>query len=191
MTRHDTDAEARSRPGYAELCVMRWSLDHVLRMIYETAVAFDGDLISGIIFLSVIRANTQHLAETEQLEFSQSMGVIPDQARRPASVKSISDSLDLPYETVRRHLGKLQAAGYCERQDGRGYVVPEKVLLKPEFAAIIERNYSSFQLMLSRLHRSGLDVHQPQAKPWRDLRATSCDASETRTTLGARFAQCD
>jgi DNA-binding transcriptional ArsR family regulator len=158
------------RPGYAEHCVMRWSLDLVLRMIYETSVAFDGDLTAGIIFLALVRANTQHLSEPTQLEYSHTRGVIPDGARRPASVKSISDSLNLPYETVRRHLGKLKDAGYCDRQAGRGFIVPERVLMRPEFLAIIERNYASFQLMISRMQRGGLDVLQPLIRAAQPLR---------------------
>lgn len=177
MNRHHAQPATPVRPGYAEHCVMRWSLDLVLRMIYETSVAFDGDLTGGIIFLALIRANTQHLAEAVQLEFSHSHGVIPNRARRPASVKSISDSLNLPYETVRRHLGKLQAAGYCERQPGRGFVIPESVLLKAEFVAILDRNFASFQLMMSRLQRSGTDVLQPLMRSLPDLNGDGAGAS--------------
>ena len=158
MSRLDASMTASARHGFAEHAVMRWSLDFMLRMIYETAVAFDGDLTSGIIFLALVRANAQHLAEPVQLDYSITEGVIPDQARRPASVKSISDSLNLPYETVRRHLGKLMASGYCERQAGRGFVVPQDVLMRPIFAGVLERNYGNFQLMISRLHRAGLVV---------------------------------
>ena len=146
------------RPSFAEHCVMRWSLDYMLRLLHETSVSFDGDLTSGIIFLALIRANTQHLAEATQRQYSLERGVIPDDARRPATVKSISDSLNLPYETVRRHLGKLAAAGYCVRSNGRGYVATERVLQRPKFSGVLTRNLGHFHQMMDRLHRAGLDT---------------------------------
>ncbi len=163
------DTTPTVRPGYEEHCVMRWSLDYFLRLVYETSVAFDGDLTCGIIFLALVRANTQHLAETVQLSYSMNNGVIPDEVRRPASVKSISDSLNLPYETVRRHLGKLRAAGYCERVAGRGFVIPEQVLLRPEFKGVISRNHSYFQQMISRLQRAGLEIVNPPSRATGEL----------------------
>lgn len=147
-----------NRPSFAEHCVMRWSLDYILRMLHETAVTFDGDLISGIIFLALIRANTQHLAEATQRQYSLHNGVIPDEARRPATVKSISDSLNLPYETVRRHLGKLADKGYCVRSERRGFLASEDVLRRPLFAGVLTRNLGHFHQMIDRLNRAGLDM---------------------------------
>lgn len=151
------DASGAYRPTFAEHSVMRWSLDYMLRLLHETSVAFDGDLISGIIFLALIRANTQHLSEATQRQYSQEHGIILDEARRPATVKSISDSLNLPYETVRRHLGKLAAAGRCERAPGRGYLATESILRRPEYGALMSRGLGHFHQMLDRLHRADLD----------------------------------
>lgn len=136
---------------------MRWSLDYMLRALHETSVTFGGDLLSGIVFLALIRANTQHLGEAVELHYSMVHGVIRDEARRPASAKSISDSLNLPYETVRRRLRSLCAQGFCERR-GKGYLAPEAVLLRPRFNEVILRNYANVQLLLSRIERSGVDL---------------------------------
>lgn len=51
----------------------------------------------------------------------------PDESRRPVSVNAIATSLALPFETVRRHIGRLEAAGVC-RHAGRGVIVPAAYL---------------------------------------------------------------
>ncbi len=152
------DAVIPARPSFAEHCAIRFGMDYVLRLIHETSMAFDGDLVSGLIFMAAVRANGQHLADPVQQDFSNTVGVIPDDARRPVSVKSLSDSLNLPYETVRRRLAKLCAQGWCRRVAGQGYVVPEEVLLRVDSLGVMSRNYSNFQLMLARVQRAGLDV---------------------------------
>lgn len=165
MNRDNLEGGRAEKPGFAEHCIMRCTLDYFLRTVHETSRSFEGDLISGIIFVALIRANTQHLAETTQLEYSMSHGVIPNPVRRPASVKSISDSLELPYETVRRRIGRLCADGYCEHVPLQGFVVPERVLMRPEFIEVLARNHANFQQLLARVQRAGL-VTEP-ASPGR------------------------
>ena len=138
-------------------------MDYVLRMIREVTTTFDGDVMSGLIFLAAIRANGQHLAEPVQQDFSSKVGVIPDEARRPASAKSIADSLGLPYETVRRRLVGLCADGWCLRVPGQGYVVPEEVLLRADSLAVMARNHANFQMMFTRALRAGLDLQSQAA----------------------------
>ncbi len=151
------DDAAGVRSDYAEHCVMRWSLDYLLRALHETAVTFEGDLLSGIVFLALIRANTQHLGEAVEMSYSKTRGVIADDARRPASAKSISDSLNLPYETVRRRLRALCEQGLCVRQ-GKGYIAPEAVLTRPRFNDVLSRNYANVQMFLGRIERSGVEL---------------------------------
>ena len=112
--------------------------------------------MSGLIFLTVIRANGQHLGEPAQQSFSNDVGVIPDPSRRAVSTKSLADSLNLPYETVRRRLGGLCASGWCVRQAGGGYVVPEEVLLRPDSLAVLSRNLTYLQMLLARAQRVDL-----------------------------------
>jgi hypothetical protein len=159
MRRQNGALETIARLGAAH-AAMRWSLDLFLRMVHQISTSFGGDLTSGIVFLAVVRANGQHLAEISQLDYSLSMAVIPDEARRPVSAKSISDSLDLPYETARRHLKRLCAKGYCQRV-AEGYLIPQEVLERPDFTDVVARNFVNVQIMLSRARRAGLDVVPP------------------------------
>ncbi len=108
-------------------------------------------------FLALIRANTQHLGEAVELHYSKIHGVIRDEARRPASAKSISDSLNLPYETVRRRLQGLCAQGLCQRV-GKGYLAPESVLMRPTFMDVIMRNYANVQMLMGRIQRAGVEL---------------------------------
>lgn len=152
------NAPSAAKPSTAEHNAMRFGLDYLLRMIHEISRAFDGDLLSGLIFLAVVRANGQHLGEPAQLNFANHVGVIPDPVRRPVSTKSVADSLNLPYETVRRRLGGLCASGWCLKQPGGGYLVREEVLLRSDSMAVLSRNLTYFQMLLTRAQRAGLSV---------------------------------
>lgn len=84
--------------------------------------AFDGDLMSGLVFTAIRAANVKHITNTAP---AANRGVLPDSDRLPVSIGAISDSMRLPYETVRRHARKLVREGMCVRVGGRGLIVPQ------------------------------------------------------------------
>ena len=52
----------------------------------------------------------------------------PTPLRTPVTVYALARSLGIPYETVRRHVGKLKAAGICEAA-ADGVIIPARVFL--------------------------------------------------------------
>ncbi len=89
-------------------------------------VFFDGDLVCGLVFTAIRTANIKHITNATP---SITPEVLPDSDRRPVSTMAISNSMRLPYETVRRHAGKLVKQGKCIRV-GRGLMVPASAFHK-------------------------------------------------------------
>lgn len=68
----------------------------------------------------------------------------PDHERRPVSVRAVAASMQLPYETARRHIKRLEARGACVVGEA-GVVVPAAFLLTPGYL-------EGAQLWHQRLH---------------------------------------
>lgn len=58
----------------------------------------------------------------------------PDELRRPISISAVARSLRLPFETVRRRIGRLVEAGLCEMTP-RGVVQPATAVTGPVYLA--------------------------------------------------------
>lgn len=82
---------------------------------------FDGDLMTGLVFTAIRAANVKHITNTAP---GANRDILPDSDRRPVSMMAISNSMMLPYETVRRHTAKLMKQGKCVRVGRNGLVVP-------------------------------------------------------------------
>jgi DNA-binding transcriptional ArsR family regulator len=111
--------------------VVRLSSNFILRMAEPLALHI-GDLVTGLIFMDIVQANTEHLPDTIGGEAEGDWspdGFVPDSARRPVRPATLAERLGIPAETVRRHLGRLQKAGRVERIED-GYIVPALVLAR-------------------------------------------------------------
>ncbi|MGQ0582306.1 MAG: hypothetical protein ACT4O6_10250 [Reyranella sp.] len=86
-----------------------------------TADFWKGDLLRGLVYMAIWTANVKHITNTAPAE---TRTVLPDEQRRPVSALAISNSLRLPYETVRRHANGLLKDGICLRVGRGGLVVP-------------------------------------------------------------------
>jgi len=93
---------------------------------------FKGDLMSGLVFTAIRAANTKHITNTVP---GANKDLLPDSDRRPVSMMAISNSLRLPYETVRRHAAKLIRQGMCRRAGRDGLIVPTSTLRGMTFEA--------------------------------------------------------
>ncbi|OYY37232.1 MAG: hypothetical protein B7Y08_13790 [Rhodospirillales bacterium 24-66-33] len=93
---------------------------------------FKGDLMSGLVFTAIRAANTKHITNTAP---GANKDLLPDADRRPVSMMAISNSMRLPYETVRRHAAKLIRQGMCRRAGRDGLVVPTATLRGMTFEA--------------------------------------------------------
>lgn len=82
---------------------------------------FDGDLTTGLVFTAIRAANVKHITNTAP---GANRDILPDSDRRPVSMMAISNSMKLPYETIRRHTAKLMKQGKCVRVGRKGLVAP-------------------------------------------------------------------
>jgi hypothetical protein len=77
----------------------------------------------------------------------------PDVERRPVSVRAVAASMQLPYETARRNIRRLEAQGVCTVSEA-GVVVPASFMLSPEYfeAARIghERLHALYRMLTAR-----------------------------------------
>lgn len=97
---------------------MRFWAHHFLRAV-GLLTGHVGDLLSLILILAILRANVDD--------------------RRPISVAALAKRLDLPFETVRRHVVRLAAEGRCVRTP-EGLTIPPELLDGPEWTQIAQLN---------------------------------------------------
>ena len=123
--------------------VIRLSSDYLLRLA-EPVTRHMGDVVSGLLLMDVIHANTEHLPDTEGGDPAggwAAEGFVPDILRRPVRPTALSARLGIPLETVRRRLQRLVDADQCERMED-GYVVPARILARPPFIQYVLDNRS-------------------------------------------------
>lgn len=166
MLRQMTD----NPPGEPALDVRRHAVrlsgDLLLRMARLVAEAVDSDMVTACIFLAITRANVRDVTRRAQQApiYSGIEDIPPDELRRPVSVYALARELRIPYETVRRHVAKLVAAGQCVRVDD-GLVVPRTVYAQPRLMRTVERNWELALQFLRALAACGVEATPGLAKP--------------------------
>ena len=148
----------------------RLGSNYVLHAARLVAQAIDRDMIKALIFLSISRANVRAFATTaEAMTTFGGLGEVPpDDVRVPVTVYRVARELGLPYETARRHVANLKAAGLCVVVDG-GLVVPRAVLQGPRFLQAIEENAALTTNLVVQLERFGVTSNVRSSAPGRDV----------------------
>jgi hypothetical protein len=139
--------------------VARVSSEYLLRVLRLLSDLQNGELLTVIIGLAIVAANTAHLIDAADpaARYAGRQELPPDEVRRPVSVLALAGSLGLPFETTRRHVNKLVAAGRCRRVKG-GVIVPASFLDNPPFLAAAETNVGYVLHFIRCLRRVGLDI---------------------------------
>lgn len=140
-------------PG--DLFLARLGCNHLLRMLSTVSELFDGDMMLGIVFVAISQASTDHLGLTQHHD-PNAERVVLNERRRPVTVLSVAESLNLPRETVRRHVAKLIERGYCAQVQGRRVIVPATVYDEPRFALAIDHTRRDLQVLVNSIRRAGL-----------------------------------
>ncbi|MDQ0465331.1 putative transcriptional regulator [Caulobacter ginsengisoli] len=135
--------------------------DFVLRWV-ERHIAVPGQVftearlnIGGLVFWAVMRANLRHVNDDPRLQRAYADLTLPDQLKRPVSVREIADTLELPYETLRGLVQKMIELGLLSRV-GRGLIVSEERLATPRSAADHRINLTDLRRLLSQLTECGV-----------------------------------
>lgn len=79
----------------------------------------------------------------------------PDDQRRPVSVSAIAASLNQPFETVRRRVIRLEAAGACVQGEG-GVIVPEAFLASPAYLQSVQESHARLRRFYEEVRTAGL-----------------------------------
>jgi DNA-binding transcriptional regulator YhcF (GntR family) len=117
--------------------------------------AFGDDLMKGIVFTAIRAANIKHYTNTSPAAHR---SILPDVHRLPVSVLAISQSLRLPYETVRRHADILVKEGTCIRVGRRGLMVPESAFRPMTTESITVRQV--VMAFIAELRAAGVKVRR-------------------------------
>ncbi|HEY8572178.1 hypothetical protein [Phenylobacterium sp.] len=150
--------------------VARVSSDYVLRITDVICVQV-GDLVRGLVLLDIIRANTEHLPDDERgTDLGGPASFVPDELRRPVTVAALSTRLQVPHETVRRHVARLVEDRLCQKTPD-GLLVPAHVLARENFVRLMAENHMHVRRMFAALARLG--VTAPWEQLAQDRRATA------------------
>lgn len=101
----------------------------LLRAARIVAMTIDRDLITALVALGIVRANLAPLFADPELaaRYAAADAIPPDSLRRPVSIYAVAKATGIPYETVRRHVRKLQGDGLCLAVEG-GIILPTSTI---------------------------------------------------------------
>ena len=145
-------------PGDIRSHVARINVIHFLGLTRALATNLSLELISGLVMMAILTANTKAFRDVEkQTTDLGSMQVVPrDAARQPITVYALAKSLNMPYETARRHVGTLIERGFCTRLKGGGVLVTAGVQLEPGFVGFVLANSQATETFLTALAAVGI-----------------------------------
>ncbi|MFN3521903.1 MAG: hypothetical protein ACK4YQ_06615 [Phenylobacterium sp.] len=138
--------------------VMRLGLDFFVRLATACSELFEGNLLTGLIFVAIAQSSVQHLNKPLRLNPSAVDGVFPDELRRPVSVLGLAQFLGLPYETTRRHVNRLVELGYVNKVGARGVITPSEVMRRPEVDRLVAANFSSVRQFVAGLRNGASEL---------------------------------
>lgn len=115
----------------------------------------DADLTDAVLATVIIQVNTADVRNQPPLQAAYLDAPPPDSLRRPATIKAVAESLNLPFETVRRRINALAADGFCRFVEG-GVIVPSEVLAEPRYAVRSDLYYARLRDFYYQLIDLGL-----------------------------------
>jgi hypothetical protein len=141
--------------------VMRLGMDYFLRMATACSEMFEGNFLTGVVFLGIAQSSVSHLNKPLRLNPAAVEGVFPDDLRRPVSVLGLAQFLGLPYETTRRHVNHLVDLGFVAKAGSRGVVVPSEVMRRPEVDRLVAANFANVRQFVVGLHSGASEMLTP------------------------------
>ena len=112
--------------------------------------------LDALLVMAINQANIARLTRDPdaRARYGQLDAPAPDAARRPVSVNAIAASLGLPFETVRRRIRRLVAAGVCVASP-EGIVVPASFLASPGYLQSVLHGYERLARFYAELKAAG------------------------------------
>jgi DNA-binding Lrp family transcriptional regulator len=112
----------------------------------------DGDLLAPLILTTVAQANQAALLRDAALQqqYGSADAGLPDHLRRPITINAVAHSLALPFETVRRRVGQMAAAGLLIAS-GEGLIAPQAIVTSAAYLAVQGSRVSRLSRLLADL----------------------------------------
>lgn len=127
--------------------------EYLLRLV-EMLTAYIGDVVTGVLWLAILAANTSQMPDDERGD-DDAGGFVPDEKRRPVRVPELAARLGLPQETTRRHCAKLLVEGRVARFP-TGYVITAEILSRPHIVQLMRENIAHLHRMFVGLAQVGV-----------------------------------
>jgi hypothetical protein len=138
--------------------ILRVGNEFFLRSVSGMARLLNDDLLMAVVYTAMWTANVKHITSSAANVTFGGMDQIPsDEMRRPVSVMALANSLRIPYETARRTVQALSAAGFCRRMGKNGLIVPAEVHGRQDARGVIEAGLPSLLRFMTDLKRAGFD----------------------------------
>lgn len=151
----ETSRQADAAPSRAERELGRLSLAF---MRDQAAMGLDGlGSLDAILIMAINQANISALTHEPltRIRHGRIEAPAPDQRRRPVSINAVANSLRMPFETVRRHVRRLEQVGACASVDG-GIIVPEAYLASPGYVEGVMRSHRRLVAFFHEANTAGL-----------------------------------
>lgn len=138
--------------------VLRLSIGKFLEAIEALMDRVQLDLVHTLLYLTIVQANVRHLSEqvSPDRPFSALEDIPPDAERRPVSVYALAREMGLPYETARRHVSEMIAAGLAVRSPSGGVSAPTAIHMSPEWIAGTEDSWRRIEALVKDLAQIGV-----------------------------------
>jgi hypothetical protein len=135
--------------------LLRIGTEYLLYGLARLEDLCEQDFVPAMLFTAIWTSNLARipLAQTPEVEDT----VLADALRRPVPVLALANSLHVPYETVRRHINRMEREGLCKRIGKEGVIVPRAVLLLPRFQNAAASFYPRVLRYLTDLQRVQYD----------------------------------
>lgn len=142
MTETSGCGDLRRQQRLVFRCVTEFMLDLVTRQIRK----HDGDFTRAVVYMAAIQASRSPARATADT-----------QAIRAFSVRAIAQSMAIPYETTRRKIAELEAAGLARRVGARGYAVAPTVFDGAAYRADCEATWRALRQLIGDLRKLDFD----------------------------------
>lgn len=153
-------APSEPPPGDVSRQVVRLGINYFLDVIALIGRTLEVDALGALVMRAVSFVNLEQHAYDPSAYPEVPVGP-KDSEREPVSVYAVAKTLNLPYETTRRHVRRLMERGLLEKS-GAGVILPERVSARPQVLAGIGELTARTETYLARLAELGV---RPGAAP--------------------------
>ena len=139
------------------------SMNYFLDTTDRVSRWLERDVVDSMVFLAILGENFR-----DQTFTAPDNGDTVSEDLRPASITALARVLDMPYETVRRHVLALRDDGFCSKQRG-GYVVPSQVADRLDLGELLSDMKTASRRLLDNLALVGAPLPTTSAPAPRDM----------------------